>query len=178
MSQIFKNILNYLLQFFYVKKYFYLTLLILIALISLIDGFVLGLTRRTFVFYTALEGNIIVEERMFRRSNFRETDIKRYIEEALLGPVSHEAEPLFSYDTRLLSLLFRDGVVYANFSELAALPLELPVNQTLFSNFLTLNEGIRRNFSNIRNVKFFIEGNEIFSNEFYLFFADYADNST
>ena len=177
MGQIINNIFNILTRFFYEKRLFYLSLIILISLIALMDSLFLGLTRRTFVFYTAFEGNIIVEDRMFRRSINRETDIRRYIEEALLGPVSHEAEPLFSRDTRLLSLLFRDGVVYANFSELAALPLELPVNQTVFSNFLTLNQGIRRNFSFVRHVVFFLDGNEVFSNEFYLFFADYADNS-
>ena len=177
MGQIIKNIMNKLFRFFYVKRNLYLSLLILIALMVLVEGLVLGLTRRTFVFYTALEGNIIVEDRMFRRSDSKETDIRRYIEEVLLGPVSPDAVPLLSLETRLLSLIFRDGVVYADFSEVSALPVELPRNQTVFSGFLTLYEGIRRNFSSVKDVKFFIGGNQIFYNEFNVIFANFADNT-
>jgi hypothetical protein len=142
--------------------------------IALADLFVLGLVRRTFVFYSILEGDAVVEDRMLRRSPSRETDIRRYVDEALLGPVSPDALPLFPRETRLVSLLFRDGVVYGDFSPEAALPVE---GGDVFKGFLALNEGIRRNFFFVRDVKLFIGGNEIFFREFSGIFADSADNT-
>lgn len=157
----------------------------LIALIALAEYFIFGLARRTFVFYSALEDATIVEDRMLRGSASRETDIRRYVEEVLLGPESPDASPLFPRETRLLSLIFRDGTVYADFSEAAALPADqsaimegiLP-GASVFRSFLTLNEGIRRNFSSVKEVKLFIGGNEIFFNEFNGIFTDLADNSS
>jgi len=164
-----------LFRFFSQKRNQYLILLLLIIGVALVDYFSLGLTRKTFVYYSAFDGAVLIEERMFRSSSSQETDIRRYIEEALLGSVSPDAAPFFSPETRLQSLLFRDRVVYANFSESALIPV-LPPAQGVYLGFLTLNEGIRRNFSKVKDVKFFINGREIFSNEFSKIFAEHADN--
>ena len=153
----------------------YLILLIIIIITALTDFYISGLIRKTFVFYSALEGNIIVENRLLRTSSSREDDIRRYVEEALLGPVTLDAAPLFNHETRLDSLLYRDGVIFANFNESALTPV-FPPADGVFLSFLTLNEGIRRNFSFVKNLNFFINGREIFSDEFHRFFADYADN--
>jgi spore germination protein GerM len=94
---------------------------------------------------------------MIKRSSSRELNITRYVEEAVLGSVSPEILPLFPKGTRLLSLLYRDGVVYANFSEEAALPPE--EGGEVFTNLRTLYTGIIRNFSYVSQVCFFIDGN-------------------
>jgi hypothetical protein len=118
-----------------------------------------GLVRRTFVFYSGIDGAMVVEERMLPHSPSREIDIRRYAEEALLGPVSPDSAPLFPQETRLRSLLYRDGVVYADLSESAALPpLE---GGDVFRNLYTLRAGIRRNFSFVEDVKIFIAGYEV-----------------
>jgi hypothetical protein len=169
-----KDILEVLVRFFSVKFNRRLSCLILIALIALLEFLVSGLVRRTFVFYSALEGELTVEDRMLYRSYSRETDIRRYVEEVLLGPVSPDLDPLFPKETRLRSFLYRDGVVYADFTGDAALPAE---RGDVFRGFLTLNQGIRRNFAIVKDVKLFIGGNEIFFNEFSRFFADLADNT-
>ena len=127
------------------------------------------------MFYTALEGATIVEDRLFYSSLSQETDIRRYVEEALLGPVSPEAAPLFPRETKLLSLLFREGVIYADFSE-SALELVSTPARGVYLSFLTLNEGIRRNFPAVLDAKFFINGRGIFFKEFHDIFADPADN--
>jgi hypothetical protein len=44
-----------------------------------------------------------------------EGDIIRYKEEKIMGPVAPDLLPLFPRETRLKSLLFRNGVVYAEF---------------------------------------------------------------
>ena len=171
------NFLSSISSFFRVKRNLYLSLLILISIGALTEFLILGLVRRTYIFYTARIGEPIVEDRMVRSSSSVETDIRRYIEEALLGPVSQRAILLLTRDSRLISLLYREGVVYANFSEESALPVEFSPEEGVFLGFLTLNEGLRRNFPSIQDVRFFIGGNEIFFNEFHAIFADYADNS-
>jgi hypothetical protein len=64
--------------------------------------------------------------------------------------------------------------VYADLSESAALPFS--ETGDVFWSLLTLNEGIRRNFPYIKNVKLFIGGNEVFFKEFYGIFENSADN--
>ena len=131
----------------------------MLGLFALIEFRSLGLVRRTFVFYSDIGKQVEVEDRMLRRAESPETDIRRYVEEALLGPVSPHLAPLFSRETRLHSLLYRGGVIYANLSETAVLP---PEGGDAFQNLLTLKEGILRNFSFVQKVKIFVEGREVF----------------
>jgi len=136
----------------------------ILCLAALTEFFILGLARRTFVFYTINDGVIVVEDRMLKHSKSKEDDIIRYMEEVLLGPVAPDLLPLFPRETRLKSLLYRSGVVYADFSQDAAMP---PVEggKTL-ENFKTLYEGVLRNFSYVKDVRFFIEGRVIYIEEF------------
>jgi hypothetical protein len=64
--------------------------------------------------------------------------------------------PLFPRETRLRSLLYRNGVVYLDLSEEAALPP--PEGGEVFMNMKTLYAGIRRNFPFVRDIRFFIAG--------------------
>ncbi|MCL2265194.1 MAG: GerMN domain-containing protein [Treponema sp.] len=107
---------------------------------------------------------------MLKHSPSREVDIIRYVDETLLGPVSPGLLPLFPRETKLKSLLYRDGVVYADFSDNAALP-PIEGGKTL-DNFRTLYSSILRNFPYIKDVRFFIDGNAIFVYEFYQEGAD------
>jgi hypothetical protein len=141
-----------------------LLLLVLLAIAALSEFFILGLARRTFVFYTVSDGGIVVEDRMLKRSPSREIDIIRYTEETLLGPAAPDLLPLFPRETRLKSLLFRNGIVYVDFSEEAALP-PIEGGRTL-DNFRTFYACILRNFSFVKDVRFFIEGNVAYAGEF------------
>ncbi|MCL2441880.1 MAG: GerMN domain-containing protein [Treponema sp.] len=141
-----------------------LLLIGILILVAIVDFLYLGLARRTFVFYTVSDEVITVEDRMLKHSKSREDNIIRYTEETLLGPVSPELMPLFPRGTRLRSLLYRDGTVYIDFSIDAALPLL--EGGSIFGNYQTFYEGILRNFSYVKNVRFFIEGNAVYSEEF------------
>jgi len=146
------------------KKWLRLSFLAILALVALIEFFALGLARRTYVFYAINDGAISVEDRMLKRSPSRELAVARYVEEALLGPVSPNSLPLFPKETRLRSLLYRDGVVYADLSENAVLP---PVEGgEVLRNFATLHAGIMRNFPFVREVRFFIAGKAAYVDEF------------
>jgi hypothetical protein len=131
--------------------------LLLLCLIAPADYFVSGLARRTFVFYLIDTGQTVVEERMLMRAGSREADISRYVEEVILGPLSLEAEPLLDHDAKLEAVLLRDGTVFLDFSEEAAIP---PPAGGLADKFKVLNEGIRRNFFFVKGVRIFIAGQE------------------
>jgi hypothetical protein len=120
-------------------------------------------TRTTFVFYDTESGNELVEERMLPLPRNREEKLRFYASEALLGPSLQNALPLFPPNTRLESLLFRDGVVYLNLSEIAALPVE---GGDSFQSLSALRGGIRRNFGFVKDVRVFIAGNEAFPGKF------------
>jgi hypothetical protein len=164
MNVLIKDVLAGLAAFFSGKSRRRLVFLGLLGLFALGDFLVSGLVRRTFVFYSIHDGSIAVEDRMLKRSSSRELDVHRYVEEALLGPVSLDLAPLFPRETRLQSLLYRDGVVYADFSGSAALPP--PEGGEVFRNLSSLYRGIRRNFSFVKDVRFFIAGKAAFFEEF------------
>ena len=163
MSSLLNSIFRPIGEFFKspVKRCFLFVGILLLA--AILEYFYLGLARRTFVFYTMSDGVVVVEDRMLKHSQSREGDIIRYVEEALLGPVSPNLLPLFPGGTRLNSLMYRDGIVYADFTSNAAMP-PIEGGNTL-QNFRTLYAGILRNFSFINDVRFFIEGNVIFIEE-------------
>jgi len=138
-------------------------LLVFLAVGATVEFYNLGLARRTFVFYTVNDGSIVVEDRMLRRSSSREIDIIRYTEEVLLGPVAPDLQPLFPREIRLKSLLYRDGVVYADLTADAELPVE---GGTTIDNFRTLYAGILRNFSYVSDVRFFIDGRAAYADGF------------
>ena len=146
------------------RKWLLLSFLAILPIVALIDFCALGLARRTFVFYAINDGAISVEDRMLKRSSSRELAVTRYVEEALLGPVSPNSLPLFPKETRLRSLMYRDGMVYADFSEGAVLP-PLEGGEVL-KNLTTLHAGITRNFPYVREARFFIAGKAAYVAEF------------
>jgi hypothetical protein len=156
------------------RRFAYLCLLLIFAFS---DFLILGLVRRTFVFYSIDRSLPVVEDRMLARAGLRENDIARYVEEALLGPVSLDSAPLFPKGTRLESLLYRDGVVFADLSESAALPVVRPSPEgvDVFTGLQTLSGGIKRNFFYVKDVRLFIDGHEVYSGKFRENFAGIAD---
>jgi len=174
MSAVAKALFSPLYTIFGIKRNRRLFFLLAISLFALGEFLLSGLVRRTFIFYSNVGGHSVIEDRMLRHSSDRETDIHRYVDEVLLGPASPDSAPLFPRETRLHSFMFRDGVVYTGLSEPAALPVS--GNGDVFRSLLTLNQGIRRNFPQVKDVRLFIGGNEVFFEEFRRIFANSADN--
>jgi len=164
MRRIINDIINTIAEFMSSGIKRSIVLIGILVLITIVDFFSLGLARRTFVFYTIKDGVLVVEDRMIKHSGSKEEDIIRYTEEALLGPVAQDLMPLFPRETRLKALLFRDGVVYVDLTSAAAMP---PIEGGQVKvNFNTLYNGILRNFSYVKNVRFFIEGQSVYSEGF------------
>jgi hypothetical protein len=160
MNVIIKSILRGIIGFFGKKHTRRLIYLCILGIAAYGNFLRLGLVRRTFVFYAMRDAVPVVEDRMFSQAASAEDDIIRYVEEVLLGPVSLDTAPLFPRETKLRSLLYREGVVYADLSAPAALPSQ--GNGDAWRNLDTLNRGIRRNFSFVQDVKLFVEGHEVF----------------
>ncbi|MDR2073283.1 MAG: GerMN domain-containing protein [Spirochaetaceae bacterium] len=144
-----------------IRRLAYLVMLLAFAFFELLHS---GLTRRTFEFPALENGKLVVEDRMLRKAGSLEQNIKNYVEELILGPVSVTCVPLLTKGVKLQAFMYRDGTVYADFSGDAALPVQ--GGAPLFESFLALNRGIRRNFRSISDVKLFVNGNEVFFSEF------------
>lgn len=142
----------------YIRRVVYLLLL---GIFTFIQFRHINQVRRTFIFYTLGDGKPVVENRMLSRAPTEEIALRRYVEEALLGPIVPDSLPLFPRETRLRSLLYRDAVVYLDLSESAALPLVEAPGRDVFWGLETLQQGIRRNFPSVQRVKLFIYGHEI-----------------
>ena len=149
-----------------IRRLAYLTVLCFFAFIELGRS---GLSRRTFEFFTYDNNRSVVEDRMLRKTGSMENDIKTYVKELILGPVSVDFAPLLTKGTQLRSFLYRNRTVYADFSKEAA--LQVQGGKPLFDGFLAVNEGIRRNFQSVSDVKLFVNGNEVFFGEFSKIFS-------
>ena len=160
-----KALLSAIISFFSSPFKLCLLLLALLGVVALIDYLNLGLSRRTFVFYSIDNGEMAVEDRMLRHSKLKEEDIIRYTEETIQGPVSPNLSPLFPYETRLKTLMLRDRTIYADFTESAALRLPNRLvkgeGRDILDNFRTLYDSILRNFPYVSEILFFIEGNAV-----------------
>jgi len=139
----------------------YLVVITVFAFMELDKG---GLVRHTFEYFAYDDGRSVVEDRMLNKTGSEEGDIKAYIEELVMGPVSVDFAPLLTKGTKLHSFMFRDGTVFADFSRDAVFPVQ--GGRPLFDSFVALNQGIRRNFPSVSDVKIFVNGNEVFFGEF------------
>ncbi len=146
------------------RRILFLICLVLLGAAACTDFFLISNERRTMVFYTVKDNIPVIEERMIPSADTVEESLTRYVDEVLLGPVDLDTAPLFPEGSRLESLMYRDGDVFINLSETAALP---PVNgiRDVKQNIMTFVAGIKRNFASIGKVVFFINGNEVFFDE-------------
>jgi hypothetical protein len=132
-------------------------LLVLLFAGALVSALLKTETRRVFLFYKS-DLSIEAEERSLYHFSEREADLRHYIDEVLLGPLSPGLERLFPLGTGLRSLLYREGRLYADFSIEA---LENSGSAPPRLRWDLLAEGIKRNFTWIRKTDFFIEGEKV-----------------
>ena len=156
-----RSIFGFLAAFLPARRLSYLAAL---AFFSLVFLAVSGTERRTFVFRSVENGTPTVEIRMLPRTGDEEAQVRRYVEESLLGPASVKANLLFSRGTRIESFMLRKGVAYVDLSQDAAFPAE--GERDVRRGVSDLSSGIRRNFRDVRNVRIFIHGNEAYAENF------------
>lgn len=111
-------------------------------------------SRRTFIF-PSVDNRLIVETR-YLAPNPLKSDINYYIDELLLGSGVERTKLLFSPETRLLSCMEKDDVVYINLSDDLL---------KMGDNVIEIKEGVEllktniiKNFRNIKKVEIFVNG--------------------
>ncbi len=97
------------------------------------------------------------EIRNMRLEKGMEKELKAFVEELLLGPVSLEMNPVAPPGTRLESILYRDGQAYLDFSR------ELALNNGQFQldcqkSMELIRENLLFNFPRIQNLVITVDG--------------------
>jgi hypothetical protein len=161
-------------DFFQQRHILLLVCLVLLGVAALVDFLLVGNSRRTMVFYSVDEAVSVIEDRMISRvasvgtasrAKMKEEALTRYVDEVLLGPIGLDIAPLFIEGTRLESLFYRDNDVFVNLTEEAVFA-PLDGFQDAKENLSILVAGIKRNFSYVDKVVLFIDGNEVFFDEY------------
>ena len=117
-----------------------------------------GTDRR--VFYYAVSGSSKSQKEIrYLTKNPVQGKLEYYVDELILGPTFYRGRPLFTVGTKLDSCFVQDSVLYVGLSEDAVLQdgdsLELMQAVALFK------KNIKKNFSRIKKIELFIDGNYI-----------------
>ncbi|MDR0910917.1 MAG: GerMN domain-containing protein [Spirochaetaceae bacterium] len=110
--------------------------------------------ERVTLSFSNADGSLMnVEERNIRIGSDYEENVRRYVEEALLGSENPGFLSLLPFGTAIRSLFIRDKVLYADFSLAAA---------TTSAHFWKIfYDEILQNFGKIKDIRFFVEGYKI-----------------
>ena len=85
--------------------------------------------------------------------------VEQFLEELLLGPVSHRFMDVFEPGTKLLSCYVENDTLYVNLSMDALFPSSTTSDFDMASELLVYN--VEKNFREIKQVELFVEGNNI-----------------
>jgi hypothetical protein len=142
-------------------------ILVILALVAAGDFFFSHSERRTITFYAdddagsgRKSGEKRMEERFISHKSGKEEAVRSYIGEILLGPSFPGVQPLLMRGTRLETCFLRDGIVTAGFSVEAAFPVSSSGFGVL-DRLKSIRDDIKRNFYYVRDVRFFIAGEDL-----------------
>jgi hypothetical protein len=143
------------------KKILLLASLLFLFLISFINFIVCFRgSKYTFRYHEAGSDRILYESRVVP-SVKNTPKIKLYVEELLLGPSVRRGVPLFPLQTRVIFCFVRGNELFLNLSEQAV--MNFSPETDLEESYRMLSDNVCRNFSNIKKVNLFIDGNSVFS---------------
>lgn len=121
---------------------------------------------RRVLYFEAMDGNgLHMESRRimgYYSAQGREVHVRQFVQELLLGPVTNGFRSLFQQGTRLKSCFAQDDVLFINLSREALLPAATTSATKNAVDLMILN--IKRNFSWIRSVEIYIDGNKVYEN--------------
>lgn len=116
--------------------------------------------RRVLFFPDAFTNKLRGEERYIKREPIASGNIKRLIEELLLGPVTPDMIRVVPQKTRLISLILKNNNLSLNLSEGLIIDSgSLPF--TFEKSILSCINTIRFNFPELKKIDFFIHGEEL-----------------
>ncbi len=118
-----------------------------------------GFDRRLFYFPVYGSDEIVIEERYLDKK-YTGDKVRNYVDELLLGPVTERARPIFNKGTKAQYCFIRNHVLYLGVTDTVI--DNLAEDSTVSKDIELLKTNVRKNFSNIRDVVFFIGNNETF----------------
>lgn len=142
------------------REYFLPVLVLLLVFIVSLLFFIIEkgkYSRRIYFFPESISKKLVKEDRYIQKRNNLENSMETFIEELILGSIKPRRSNLFPKGTQLLSLNFQDNILYINFSE-NILFKDLRVPYNLQDIFQSVINNIVSNFSNIKSIYFFING--------------------
>ncbi len=119
--------------------------------------------RRIFYFESLDTSGLFSEVRYlqsFSKDQSLEKDISQFINEILLGPITHRYKAVFASGTKLNSCFLRDGILYVDISAEALFPSE--IESSVMTGVQIFEKNILKNFSEVNNVELFINGKAVY----------------
>lgn len=117
-----------------------------------------GRDRRVFLFPVSGSSKIQKEIR-YLDSNPVQGKIQYYIDELILGPSVYRSRPIFTAGTKVEYCFIRDKTLYVGLSEQAVLQEGGSADMSRAVSLFKRN--IRKNFTGIKSIELFIDGNFI-----------------
>jgi hypothetical protein len=117
--------------------------------------------RRVFYFPSFDDDKIHTEVRYLPHES-TQGDVRLFVDELLLGPLTNRYRILFSQGTRVLSCIQNGGTLYLDLSEEALFSIE-PA-PPIRSAVEILEKSIKKNFPSIKTVAIFIDNKRVYEN--------------
>jgi hypothetical protein len=139
--------------------------MVLLAAFAAADVFLRDESRVMMTFYTVADGRNLVEERVMKNVGAEglAAEVKRYVEEVLLGPISHGAAGFFPVGT-VQSCIVDGETVFIGLPAQAGLAGVTGADGGYTVDSMraleTLRKDIGRNFRQLKNIALFIDGRE------------------
>lgn len=105
-------------------------------------------------------GGLVTEIRYLADGKNKESDIKVYVQELLLGPQNHRGMNLLTPGTKINNIFVREDVLYVDFAESALLPGMNTVDNLL--GLPLIEKNVFTNFKNIDTIVLYINGNIVY----------------
>ncbi len=118
----------------------------------------LGTNRRVFIYPLAGSSKNQNEVR-YLASKPVQGKIQYYVDELVLGPSFYRGRPLFTLGTRVEYCFLKNKTLYVGLSEEAALQMNGAL--TIEKGAALLKKNIKKNFTGIKSIELFIDGNFI-----------------
>jgi len=118
----------------------------------------IGTNRRVFIYPLAGSSKDQKEVR-YLASNPVQGKIQYYVDELVLGPSFYRGRPLFTLGTRVEYCFLKNKTLYVGLSEEAALQRNGAL--TVERGAELLKKNIKKNFTGIKSIELFIDGNFI-----------------
>ncbi len=112
-------------------------------------------------FYTRYDGKMVLERHLISREKERSEELVNYVEEYFLGPYIHEnLDPLIKIQDIQGIIIYGDSVLINLYASVLESNIEFFQYQRIED---LLQQGIRRSYNDLFDIRFLLEGNEFLS---------------